>query len=303
MAGTENENKFMKTKMIFPALIVLVISAGIVWIAVRHSPMPGAALTSGGRNVLYYTCSMHPWVRESNPGQCPVCGMTLVPIYASGNGHLPETNSSPGMVTLESESISTINVQTDLVERRPVRRTVHLAGEIIGNSRNAAWFEFTAYERDLASFKVGQTFQIIVPSVPGKIYTAQIEAHGARPLADADFDMMTGSTKVRAEISNPPVTAGDLGAYKLFNNLHAEAHLIAETEAVLTVPRSAVISRGFGAMVYVDKGGGHYTSRAVLLGRIGDEFAEVLAGLSEGEKVVTTGNVLIDSEAQLTAGQ
>jgi Heavy metal binding domain len=293
----------MKTKIIFSGLIMLAISGGIVWIAVRHPLMPSATLTSGGRNVLYYTCSMHPWVRESKPGQCPVCGMNLVPIYANGNVHPSETNSIPGMVTLESESISTINVQTDLVERRPVRRTLHLAGEIIGNSRNTAWFEFTAYERDLASFKVGQTFQIIVPSAPGKIYTAQIEAHGARPLADADFDMMTGSTKVRAEISNPPVAAGDLGAHQLFNNLHAEAHLIAETEAVLTVPRSAVISRGIGAMVYVDKGEGHYTPRAVLLGRVGDEFAEVLAGLNEGEKVVTTGNVLIDSEAQLTAGQ
>jgi Cu(I)/Ag(I) efflux system membrane fusion protein len=56
-------------------------------------------------------------------------------------------------------------------------------------------------------------------------------------------------------------------------------------------------------MVYVDKGDGHYAPRAILLGRVGDEFTEVLAGLKEGEKVVTTGNVLIDSEAQLTAGE
>lgn len=293
----------MKPKMIFPALIVLAISGGIVWIAGRHSLMPNAAMTSDGRKVLYYTCSMHPWVHESKPGQCPVCGMNLVPIYANGNVNTSETNSSSGMVTLESVARSTINVQTDLAKRRPVRRTVHLAGEIIGNSRNAAWFEFTAYERDLASFKVGQTFQVIVPSAPGKTYTAQIEAHGAKPFADADFDMMTGSTKVRAEISNPPVEVGDFGKNKLFNNLHAEAHVVAETEETLTIPRSAVISRGIGAMVYVDKGEGHYAPRAVLLGHIGDEFAEVLAGLSEGEKVVTTGNVLIDSEAQLTVGQ
>jgi Cu(I)/Ag(I) efflux system membrane fusion protein len=71
----------------------------------------------------------------------------------------------------------------------------------------------------------------------------------------------------------------------------------------LTIPRSAVISRGIGPMVYVDKGDGHYAPRAVLLGRVGDEFVEVLGGLEAGEKVVTTGNVLIDSEAQLTAGE
>ncbi|MEI9961186.1 MAG: hypothetical protein WDM76_08705 [Limisphaerales bacterium] len=69
------------------------------------------------------------------------------------------------------------------------------------------------------------------------------------------------------------------------------------------MPRSAVISRGNGAYVYLDKGDGHYTMRAVLLGRTGDEFSEVLAGLDAGEKIVTTGNLLIDSEAQLAAGQ
>jgi hypothetical protein len=288
----------MKIKILL--LMAAIGIAGATWFYVRHHPMQISAANE--RKALYYSCAMHPWVRESKPGPCPVCGMNLTPVYASGS-ETTETNSNSGMVTLESESISTINVQTDLVARRPLRRTVHLAGEIVGNSRSAAWFEFIVYERDLAWFKVGQTFQIIVPSAPGKIYSATIEAHGTKPFADENLDMMTGSTTIRAEISNPPVEAGDLGAHKLFNNLHAEAHVVAETEEVLTVPRSAVISRGIGPMVCVDKGDGHYEPRAVLIGRIGDEFAEVLAGLKEGEKVVTTGNVLIDSEAQLTAGQ
>ena len=231
--------------------------------------------------------------------------MTLTPIYANESGGIVETNpnASSGMVTLESESISTINVQTEMATNRPVRRTLHLSGEIVGNTSRTAWFEFTAYERDLQWLKVGQTFNVVVSSAPDKIFHAQIKLHGTKTFADANFDMMSGSTTVRAEILNPPVEVGDLGAHKLFNGLHAEAHVVAETEEVLTVPRSAVISRGIGAMVYVDKGDGHYAPRAVLLGRIGDDFSEVLAGLKEGEKVVTTGNVLIDSEAQLTAGE
>jgi hypothetical protein len=291
----------MKTKMILFVLVVLAISAGIVWIPARHL----SAVASGGRKVLYYTCAMHPWVRESKPGPCPVCGMNLTPIYVNENGGIAETNSNSnsGMVTLESESISTINVQTDLAARRPVSRMLHLAGKIVGNSSTAAWFEFTAYERDLQWLKVGQTFNVSVSSAPDKIYLAQIKLHGVKAFADRDFDMMSGTTTVRAEILNPPVEPGDFGKNKLFNGLHAEAHVIAETEEVLTVPRSAIISRGVGAMVYVDNGDGHYAPRAVLLGRVGDEFSEVLAGLKEGEKVVTTGNVLIDSEAQLTAGE
>jgi multidrug efflux pump subunit AcrA (membrane-fusion protein) len=294
----------MKTKLILFVLVVLAISGGIVWMAAHHSPTATAG--ASGRKVLYYTCSMHPWVREHKPGPCPVCGMNLTPVYENAGGAAVEnnsTNSNSGTVTLESESISTINVQTDTVERRPVRRTVHLAGEISWNSWTAAWFEFIAYERDLQWLKIGQTFDVIVSSAPGKIYHAQIKLHGVKPFADRDFDMMSGSTTVRAEILNPPIEAGDFGKNKLFNGLHAEAHVVSETEETLTIPRSAVISRGIGPMVYVDKGDGHYEPRAVRLGRIGDEFSEVLAGLNAGEKVVTTGNVLIDSEAQLTAGQ
>jgi hypothetical protein len=290
----------MKSKMIFPVLVVLLLGGGIVWIATHHSPATNAT-NSSGRKALYYTCAMHPWVRESKPGPCPVCGMALTPIYANESGGIAETNS--GMVTLEPNSISTVHVQTDLVERRPVRRSLHLSGEITGNSSNAAWFEFTAYERDLQWFKIGKIFNVSVPSAPDKVYQAQIKLNGAKPFANTNFDMMSGSTTVRAEILNPPVEAGGLGKEELFNNLHAEVHVVAETEAVLTVPRSAIISRGIGAMVYVDKGGGHYAPHAILTGRVGDEFSEVLAGLKEGEKVVTTGNVLIDSEAQLTAGE
>jgi Heavy metal binding domain len=290
----------MKSKVIFPVLMVLLIGGGFVWIATHHSPALNAA-TSTGRKALYYTCAMHPWVRESQPGPCPVCGMALTPIYGNESSGIAGTNSS--MVTLEPDSISTIHVQTDLVQRQPVRRTLHLSGEITSNSLTTAWFEFTAYERDLQWFKVGKTFNVSVSSAPDKVYQAQIKAHGVKPFADTNFDMMSGSTTMRAEILNPPVEAGGLGKEQLFNNLHAEAHIVAETGDVLAVPRTAIISRGIGAMVYVDKGGGHYAPHAILIGRVGDEFSEVLAGLKEGEKVVTTGNVLIDSEAQLTAGE
>jgi multidrug efflux pump subunit AcrA (membrane-fusion protein) len=293
----------MKLKIIVFVLVALAISGGIAWVVGQHSSAPSNVAASGGRKALYYTCAMHPWVRESKPGPCPVCGMNLTPVYGNEGATTTESNTASGIVTLEPESISTINVQTDLVERQPVRHTLHLAGEITGNSATAAWFEFTAYERDLPWLKIGQTLDVVVSSEPDKTYPAQIRLRGIKPFADKDFDMMSGSTTVRAEISNPPVEPGDFGKNKLFNGLHAEAHLVCETEPTLAIPRSAVISRGLGPMVYVDQGDGQYAPRRVSLGRVGNDLVEVLGGLQAGERVVTTGNVLIDSEAQLTAGQ
>ena len=103
----------MKTK--FPVLLLLAaIGAGAIWFVKPH-PAGMVSAVEPGRKVLYYTCSMHPWVREKQPGPCPVCGMNLTPVFENqGVGGAAETssNSSPGLVTLESESISVVNVQT-----------------------------------------------------------------------------------------------------------------------------------------------------------------------------------------------
>jgi multidrug efflux pump subunit AcrA (membrane-fusion protein) len=293
----------MKTRSIFLAAGALLAGAGVLWLMAGHSVVPVTA-AANGRKVLYYTCAMHPWVRETKPGPCPVCGMNLTPVYANeGSVGVASSNTNAGEITLESENISVINVQTDLAGRRPVSRTLHFSGEITGNSQKSAWFEFTIYQRDLEWLKTGQMLQVFVSGVPDRTFAAQIKARGGRPFVDTNFVMMTGSTTMRAEMANPPVQVGDLGTATLFNGLHAEAHLVAETEPVLAIPRSAVISRGEGAMVFVDRGDGHYAPREVQLGRVGNELVEVTAGLKEGEKVVTTGNVLIDSEAQLRAGE
>ena len=102
---------------------------------------------------------------------------------------------------------------------------LRVAGVVVANSWTAAWFEFTAYEGDFAWLKIGQTVEVSLPSAPGKTYLAQIKQRSSRPVVDTDFDMATGSTKVRAEISEPPVSAGGLGEKKLFNNLYAEGRV------------------------------------------------------------------------------
>jgi Cu(I)/Ag(I) efflux system membrane fusion protein len=55
-------------------------------------------------------------------------------------------------------------------------------------------------------------------------------------------------------------------------------------------------------IVYVEKKPGVYEMRDVKLGVSGERYVEVLSGIRKGEKVVTSGNFLIDSESQLRAG-
>ncbi|MBI2916081.1 MAG: efflux RND transporter periplasmic adaptor subunit, partial [Elusimicrobia bacterium] len=63
----------------------------------------------------------------------------------------------------------------------------------------------------------------------------------------------------------------------------------------------AVLNTGERQLVFVATSGGKYEPRNVHLGQEAEGYYEVLAGLSKGEKVVTSGNFLIDSESRLKA--
>jgi Cu(I)/Ag(I) efflux system membrane fusion protein len=85
----------------------------------------------------------------------------------------------------------------------------------------------------------------------------------------------------------------------LRRNLYAHATVALEAPEVLTIPRTAVLWPGQNPRAYLEKSAGAYQYCALKLGRAGDDSWEVLAGLHEGERVVTSGNMLIDGQAQL----
>jgi Cu(I)/Ag(I) efflux system membrane fusion protein len=158
---------------------------------------------------------------------------------------------------------------------------------------SSMWLKLDVYERDLPWLKVGQEAVVTTPAVPGKIYSATIT------FIDPNLNDQTRSARVRVEIPNPIVDIEGGQRRELYHRLYAEAAVKAEVADLLVVPRSAVLMPGRQSVVYVDKGGGSYEQRHVKLGRAGDDLWEVLEGVGEGERIVTTGNLLIDAQAQL----
>lgn len=82
---------------------------------------------TSGRKIKFYQCSMHPQVKSDKPGKCTICGMELSPIFEG------ETALNENVITLSSNSINVINVQTEEVKRRPLQRTLKVAGNIDDN--------------------------------------------------------------------------------------------------------------------------------------------------------------------------
>ena len=155
------------------------------------------------------------------------------------------------------------------------------------------WFQFDAYERDLAWFQVGQSVVVTTPSVPGRNFNGKIT------FIDPNLADQSRSAKVRVELDNPLIEQDGQKRRELLHRIYAEGVVTMKPAEYLTVPRSAVLSPAGQPIVYVDRGGGAFEPRSIKIGRAGDDAWEVLDGLAEGERVVTSGNMLIDAQAQL----
>lgn len=81
----------MKTTMIL--VLAAVMGGAILWLAPDR--LSAADTAPAGQKILYYTCPMHPSVKSDKPGDCPICGMHLAPVYANSNGD--GTNAPPAV--------------------------------------------------------------------------------------------------------------------------------------------------------------------------------------------------------------
>jgi len=98
-----------------------------------HDPHAGhdhEMTTENGEEV--WTCSMHPSVREDGPGQCPICGMDLIPTSSE------EHDDDYSMVMTEA-SMQLANIQTAPVIRERPKHELHLPGRVEVDERRISY--------------------------------------------------------------------------------------------------------------------------------------------------------------------
>ena len=156
------------------------------------------------------------------------------------------------------------------------------------------WIQLDAYESDLPRLAVGQEVALQVEAVPGQTFEGRVA------FVDPTLDPQRRTARVRVEVGNPDGM--------LRPNMFAEATVFtSETsdEAPLVVPASAPLFTGKRSVVYVelrDEETLAYAPRTVRLGpRLGDYYP-VVAGLSEGDRVVTRGAFALDADLQIRGG-
>jgi Cu(I)/Ag(I) efflux system membrane fusion protein len=159
--------------------------------------------------------------------------------------------------------------------------------QVIGLS--TVWLNAAVPEAQGGQVRVGESARSELAAFPGESFTGRVTA--VLPTADINSRTLT----VRVELPNRD---GHLKP-----GMFATVHLAGATQSALFIPSEAVIRTGARALVMLAGDGGRFQPVEVRLGREDGDRTEVLAGLSEGQKVVASGQFLIDSEASLAGLQ
>ena len=153
----------------------------------------------------------------------------------------------------------------------------------------SVWLNAAVPEAMGGQVKVGQTARAELAAFPGEVFTGRVTA--ILPTTQIDSHTL----QVRIELPNP--------AGRLHPGMFATVHLSGAAHPALFVPSEAVIRTGKRNLVMVAGDGGRFQPVEVQIGREDADRTEILAGLGEGQKVVASGQFLIDSEASLAGVQ
>lgn len=148
------------------------------------------------------------------------------------------------------------------------------------------WLNAAVPEAQAGSVRIGQSASAVLSAFPGEKFSGRILA--VLPTAQADSRTLT----VRIELTNR--------GGRLRPGMFATVALGGTVQSALLVPSEAVIRTGTRTLVMLATGNGRYQPAEVRTGREGGGQTEILDGLAAGEKVVASGQFLLDSEASLT---
>ncbi len=119
-------NKYVK----YSLLLILGIFIG--WIFFHPSREKAESHDHSGEAVqgTIWTCAMHPQIRMSEPGNCPICGMELIPLARNGNSSV-----DPDAIQLTREAAQLANVLTSTVTKQKPVKEVRLYGKVQADER------------------------------------------------------------------------------------------------------------------------------------------------------------------------
>lgn len=150
------------------------------------------------------------------------------------------------------------------------------------------WVEAEVFERQASLVSTGLPVTMSMDYRPGEQWEGKVD------YIYPTLDQKTRTVKVRLRFNN------ENGVLKpnMFTQVVIHSR---STPDILLVPKESVIRTGNSDRVVIARGEGQFKSIEVKVGRLDDQFAEILDGLDDGDKVVTSAQFLLDSESSKTS--
>ncbi len=186
-----------------------------------------------------------------------------ITIYSPKSGYVTERKAFPNLKIMPDTDLYTI---VDL---------------------SRVWIMADVFEYEIPNIHIGEAARVTLQALPGRAFTARVN------YVQPEVDPMTRTLKVRLDMDNPGIV------FKPDMYANVEFRVIIPPK--LTVPAEAVLDAGERKTVFVDRGNGFFEPRQVTTGERDGNRIQILSGLTAGERIVTSGNFLIDSESQMKA--
>lgn len=124
--------KNLDKKTIIISLCTLLVGVLAGWLIFGNQPQE-AGVEHNHNTVTdtetVWTCSMHPQIRNNEPGDCPICGMDLIPLE---NG---DSELDANAISMSSTAMALANVQTLIIQNKSAQKTIRLNGKVQADER------------------------------------------------------------------------------------------------------------------------------------------------------------------------
>ena len=173
--------------------IIIVISTLIIGLLLGWLIFGGAGSNNNNETLAehshvdeetIWTCSMHPQIRQNEPGACPICGMDLIPLEDEQNEGI-----DPNAISMSATAMQLANVQTAVVGAMNQAKEVRLNGKIQEDER-LVFSQSSHVPGRIENLKVNFTGdyvrkgQVIASVYSPELVTAQEELYEARKVMD-----------------------------------------------------------------------------------------------------------------------
>jgi len=178
----------MKTKTIVVSLLIALAAAGGGWWLAQpeavHQHVLEKRTTSQGKT--YYTCAMHPEVRQGEPGNCPICGMKLIARSSDASMSAPRD----AVVEIDPRMAQNLGMRTAPATRGTFWQRIDAVGSVVLDerrivtveSRTAGWIERLDVRAEGEPVQKGQRLATLYSP---ELFAAKQELKLARDSGDA----------------------------------------------------------------------------------------------------------------------